>query len=106
MFQWGVFPCGHALCVECTSALIQSKSSHYFGPPRISCPLCRETCVSTDINYVNLGVEPDSQDGMEVEPVSGNHASKIVAVVQTLLRIRRQDPRAKALVFSSVSKES
>ena len=67
----------------------------------LSCPLCREPCRSSDINYVKLGLEGAWEE--EEEEVVGTHSSKILAVAQTLLRIRRQDPGAKALVFSSVS---
>lgn len=105
LFQWGMFPCGHSLCSGCTDTLIKSKRPHFFGPPCIACPLCREVCASTEVNYVRLGVEHDSDDDRmeEAEPVLGAHASKIVSITQTLLRIQRREPGAKAIIFSSVS---
>lgn len=38
----------------------------------------------------------------ELVIIEGSHASKIVSIAQTLLRIQRKEPGAKALVFSSV----
>ena len=49
---------------------------------------------------MRLEEESDCQDEVTV---AGVYASKIVAVAQTLLRIKNQDPGAKALVYSSVS---
>ena len=91
--QWGVFPCGHTLCATCTKTLLQRRAHSSF----LNCPICRLSCIASDINYVRLG-----EGGEEKEEVKGIHASKIVSVVQTLLRIRKQEPRAKALVFSWV----
>ena len=70
---------------------------------QLSCPLCREFCHSSDINYVKLGLGEGEEEEEEEVEVLGTHSSKILALTQTLLRIRRQDPGAKALVFSSVS---
>ena len=52
-----------------------------------------------------------AQGGLEgekegVEPVvNSNHTSKILAVVRTLLKIKRKEPTAKALVFSWVRRD-
>lgn len=96
-----MFPCGHALCMGCTNTLIENNRSHWFGPPQVACPLCRESCATSDVNYVRLGNDADKME--EAEPVIGAHASKIVSVTQCLLRIQRKEPGAKAIVFSSVS---
>lgn len=89
------------MCLECTNGLIKHSSSRFAGEIILSCPLCREVFHSSEINYVKLGVEGrDSKE--ETSLVSYDHASKIIAVTQTLLSIRRTEPTAKALVFSSV----
>ena len=101
MLQWGMFPCGHALCLECADTLINNKCSR---SPQVACPLCRERCATSDVNYVRLGNDADCGDETEeAEPVFGAHASKIVSVTQCLLRIQRKEPGAKAIVFSVVS---
>jgi len=35
--------------------------------------------------------------------LQGSHSTKVEAVVKCLLQIRKEDPSAKALVFSTVS---
>lgn len=35
--------------------------------------------------------------------VQGSHSTKVEAVVKCLLNIRKEDPKAKSLVFSTVS---
>ena len=67
---------------------------------RLSCPLCREACRSSELNYVKL--HDGTGDGQEGELTGNNHASKIMKVAQTLAWISRNDEGAKALVFSSV----
>ncbi len=98
-----MLPCGHSLCVECMGTLVGQHRGH---SPQIPCPMCREKCGPEDINYAKLGAEPDSRgeaEECEPIPVNGKYASKITAVVQTLLSIQKTEPTAKALVFSSVS---
>ena len=36
-------------------------------------------------------------------PFQGSHSAKVIAVVKTLMGIQKNDPGAKALVFSTVS---
>lgn len=40
------------------------------------------------------------------EPIlfQGDHSSKVQSVIRCLIRIKREDPDAKAIVFSSVSR--
>ncbi len=105
-----MFPCGHSLCLECTNTLIKRRRGYsvVVGVTKLSCPLCRDPCLSSEINFVKLGLDHDDksseEEGEEVVTVKGDHASKILAIVETLLRIQRNDPGAKSLVFSSVSR--
>ena len=58
--QWGVFTCGHPLCMECTIVLVkrQPRPAVHREAVRVKCPLCREYSLSSEINYVqNRGEE-------------------------------------------------
>ena len=99
--QWAVFSCGHPLCVECTSTLTKHQQRYCSEPSvTIKCPLCREPSISTEINFVRVGVA--SEESQDI-PVQGCHSTKIAAVVRTLLYLQQTEPGAKSLVFSAVS---
>ena len=81
----------------------------------LHCALCRESCLSSEVNYVRLDAgndregeakeEGERSENMEREEevlVNTDHASKILAVTRLLLKIQKNEPLAKALVFSSV----
>lgn len=96
--EWGVFTCGHPLCMECTIVLVKRQPRPLVRREvvRVKCPLCREYSLSSEINYVqNRGEEE-----MAVQ-VKGSHSTKIAAIVRTLLMINRGNPTAKSLVFST-----
>ena len=94
------------MCVDCLEAIANRRLARDVRR-RVSCPLCREVCFSHAVHRVLLGskhesgVDEEEEEEEKVENV--NHTSKILAVVRTLLRIRRKEPAAKALVFSWVS---
>ena len=67
--QWGVFTCGHPLCMECVFTMVnmQRRYMHTLWGHReevpIKCPLCRVPSLSTEINYVRTG------DGENQKPI-------------------------------------
>ena len=52
--QWGMLPCGHSVCMDCIVEMTQRRVQHYWqsGTTRLSCPLCRFSCLSSEINAV------------------------------------------------------
>lgn len=99
-----MFPCGHTFCKKCTGVILTRNGRVQFVH-RVSCPMCREVCLSNVVRYVLLESKYEGGPDEEwEEPVANvNHTSKILAVVKTLLRIQRKEPGAKILVFSWVS---
>ncbi len=98
--QWAVFSCGHPLCVDCTSSLIQQQP-HYQPCVTVKCPLCREPSRLSSVNYVREGLEEGYQEDI---PIQGCYSTKVAAVVRTLLHIQKSEPGSKCLVFSAVSR--
>ena len=103
-----MFPCGHSLCKPCMNTFLD-RHMNVVSMTTITCPLCRQTCSTGSIHFALAGSK--YQGGLEgekegVEPVvNNNHTSKILAVVRTLLKIKRKEPTAKALVFSWVRRD-
>ncbi|OQR74959.1 E3 ubiquitin-protein ligase SHPRH-like [Tropilaelaps mercedesae] len=105
--HWSVLHCGHSVCLGCIEALIRRHC-----PPNIvlerqirggsgihvPCPMCRELSNQEEIFYVNTKQQKNPAKDVKVV---GNYSTKIVGVVETLLRIRIEEPTAKALVFSN-----
>ena len=65
--QWGMLPCGHSLCMECVLEL--TRRAYYTvwqirggGSARLSCPLCRFSFLSSEINTVRP-TEPEHMVG-------------------------------------------
>ena len=68
--QWGMLPCGHPLCMDCVLELTRRRQ-HYIdrlggGDVRLSCPLCRFSFLSSEIN----AVRPCGVDDVDIK-VSG-----------------------------------
>ena len=96
-----MFPCGHTFCKTCTDEILYRQGRVWYRP-RLSCPMCRAVCSSHKVRYVLLGCKLEGEEAEK--PVANlDHSSKILAVVKTLLTIRRKEPAAKTLVFSWVS---
>jgi len=97
-----MFPCGHSLCQLCMDTFLR----RHVNKVTIACPLCRQTCSSSSVHFALAGCKYQRElegEEEEVEPVvNSNHTSKILAVVRTLLKIKRKEPTAKVLVFSWV----
>lgn len=69
----------------------------------LRCAICRELTALSEIAYVDAQSE-DSENGESKVQVKGSHSTKVQAVVERLLLIKKQDPDAKCLVFSTVSR--
>ncbi len=67
----------------------------------LRCAICRETTALSEIAYVDAQAEEPEGGGESVQ-VKGSHSTKVQAVVQRLLMIKKEDPQAKCLVFSTV----
>ncbi|KAJ8314477.1 hypothetical protein KUTeg_006627 [Tegillarca granosa] len=97
--EWSVLHCGHCYCLDCIRVMVEQYS---FGGhnPVVKCAVCRQRTHRSDISFVSTkkSVDPDNGDDIRVK---GSHSTKVEGIVRCLLKIKRDDPKAKALVFSS-----
>lgn len=69
----------------------------------LRCAICRETTTLHEIAYVDAHASvEENPDSISVR-VKGSHSTKVQAVVQQLLLIKKDDPNAKCLLFSTVN---
>lgn len=68
----------------------------------LRCAICRELTALSEIAYVDAQAEVLEDKESTVVQVKGSHSTKVQAVVERLLLIKKQDPDAKCLVFSTV----
>ncbi|XP_052811504.1 E3 ubiquitin-protein ligase SHPRH-like isoform X2 [Mya arenaria] len=94
--NWSVMQCGHCFCMDCMR-ILQERAS--FGRQNfcVKCAICRQSTHQTEISYV---VTSQKYEHDELK-VKGSHSTKVEAVVKCLLKIRKEDPTAKSLVFST-----
>lgn len=100
--KWGMFPCGHPLCVECVVEMVKKGGGghHSMGEPsnvRVQCPLCRLYTMSESISYV----QQQEEVFLGGDGVQGEWSTKVTAVVSVLLNIQAHERGAKSLVFCS-----
>ncbi|KAJ8314753.1 hypothetical protein KUTeg_006903 [Tegillarca granosa] len=97
--EWSVLHCGHCYCLDCIRVMVEQFS---FGGhnPVVKCAVCRQRTHRSDISFVSTkkSVDPDNGDDIRVK---GSHSTKVEGIVRCLLKIKRDDPKAKTLVFSS-----
>jgi E3 ubiquitin-protein ligase SHPRH len=106
--RWSVLQCGHCYCLSCMDMLIDHYSGTSGTSPSknhrcLTCAVCRQTTLYSDISFVTLRQKDDTDsrpDDADIE-VKGDHSTKIEGVVRCLLKIQRSDKDAKALVFST-----
>ena len=75
------------------------------------CPYCRNVCYVSQVKDVihgsskfdNAEGKRDEEEKEDEKVLDTNCTSKIYSIVRTLLKIRRREPTAKALVFSCVN---
>lgn len=68
----------------------------------LRCAICREVTALSEIAYVDAQAEVTEDGESKVVQVKGSHSTKVQAVVERLLLIKKEDPDAKCLVFSTV----
>ena len=80
--QWGMLPCGHPLCMDCLFALSRKYHCGVSGRSeavRLSCPLCRFSFVSSEVNIVR----PTEEEDVEIK-VSREHLYSTLVSSNTL----------------------
>ncbi|XP_062583569.1 E3 ubiquitin-protein ligase SHPRH-like [Saccostrea cucullata] len=96
--EWCVLHCGHCYCLDCIRVLCEQYS--FGGRNRlVKCAVCREKTYHSDISYVST-VKSDEDKDVETR-VQGSHSTKIIGIIRCLKQIKREDPGAKVLLFSS-----
>ncbi|CAH8467633.1 unnamed protein product [Heterobilharzia americana] len=106
--------CWHTLCVTCHDRIASSSQI-----TQRRCPICRTPFQSTETTGVNArrrrpltlihyaGNKANQENSMKSEEaeedlnIVGDHSTKVRAVIRCLKLIKRNDPDAKAIVFSS-----
>ncbi|EEC02206.1 snf2 histone linker PHD ring helicase, putative [Ixodes scapularis] len=94
--RWSVMQCGHNFCIGCIQMMLRTPACTRGGG--LLCAVCRSISAHEDIFFVD--VKASKQDAPEF-PVKGSHSTKTEGIVRTLLKIKAEDPSAKALVFST-----
>lgn len=69
---------------------------------KLKCAICRDTTALFEIAYVDAQADASENPSLVSVQVKGSHSTKVQAVVQQLLLIKKDDPSAKCLVFSTV----
>ncbi|RWS11570.1 E3 ubiquitin-protein ligase SHPRH-like isoform X5 [Dinothrombium tinctorium] len=97
--QWSVLQCSHCVCVKCTDILINEYSVRTGNNvTSIRCALCRQYTALSEIVYVDTREEAAEEESIEV---IGSLSTKIEALVRTIIRIIKDEPESKCLVFST-----
>lgn len=99
--KWSVLLCGHYYCMECIQTML--KISVTSVTTTVKCAVCRETTRCIDISFVNLESEDVTGYDADVK-ILGSHSKKVEAIVKTMLVIKKEDPEAKAIIFSGWEK--
>ncbi|CAN7988782.1 unnamed protein product [Ixodes hexagonus] len=94
--RWSVMQCGHNFCIGCVQMMLGTPACSRNGG--LLCAVCRSTSAHEDIFFVD--VKASKRDAPEF-PVKGSHSTKTEGIVRTLLKLKAEDPTAKALVFST-----
>ncbi|XP_045026418.1 LOW QUALITY PROTEIN: E3 ubiquitin-protein ligase SHPRH [Daphnia magna] len=97
--KWSVLVCGHSFCMDCIELLI--SQSHSKLTRKLKCAICRDTTALFEIAYVDAQADASENPSLVSVQVKGSHSTKVQAVVQQLLLIKKDDPSAKCLVFST-----
>ncbi|KAK4756691.1 hypothetical protein SAY87_006818 [Trapa incisa] len=113
-----VFQCGHVTCCKCLLAMTEHRLANAEGVQRkwVMCPTCRQRTEFGNIafaddrqnNHSTPGARGPTElhnlQGGDTEAsviVHGSYGTKIEAVTRRILWIKRAQPKAKVLVFSS-----
>lgn len=124
-FKWYVLSCGHSYCVDCTNSLEDKQSTHR-GSYR--CALCRHLSSKNDrylVSTITVDVEDEIKKPTLIQQVSDkfdldktdylnynenelksikikgeSNSAKVMGIVKCLVKIIKNDPKAKCIVFS------
>ncbi|MFH4979149.1 hypothetical protein AB6A40_005858 [Gnathostoma spinigerum] len=99
-YAWVVFPCAHCTCPTCYRQL-QTVCGKYRKSAQ--CPTCRQSCSCSEISYVQLPSRNENLHFLDFSDIKlkADYSSKLNAIVVRLKSIRRRDPWAKTLLFTS-----
>lgn len=81
--------CGHSICAECFHQLVKNRNRS------VNCPICR-TAQETKNIYAVTCIE----NQFSTEPISGSFSPKIDEIIRSVLRLKKEDPDVKILIFS------
>ncbi|KAH3735745.1 E3 ubiquitin-protein ligase SHPRH-like [Dreissena polymorpha] len=95
--NWSVMQCGHCFCMDCMR-ILQERAGFGRQNFTVKCAICRQSSHQSEISYVVTSRGYGDEEDIKVR---GSHSTKVEAVVRCLLRIRKLDPTAKSLVFST-----
>ncbi|XP_071112627.1 E3 ubiquitin-protein ligase SHPRH-like isoform X1 [Haliotis cracherodii] len=96
--EWSVLLCGHCYCLDCIRIMVEQYS--FGGRNRsLKCALCRQATHHSDISYVSTKKSAEEEE--EDTIVIGSHSTKVKAVVNCIKKVCKEDPKAKALIFST-----
>lgn len=80
--------CGHTLCAECFHQLVKYRNRS------VNCPVCRTTQETANIYAVTCS------DSLSSNPITGSYSPKIDEIIRCVLKLKREDPDVKILIFS------
>ncbi|KAI9889038.1 MAG: DNA helicase rad5 [Vezdaea aestivalis] len=95
-----VFRCWHAVCIPCSKKLFSNPTFEKRGAV---CPNCRSTITPRDTFKVIRRDDPTdgaSTPSVSLRRINASASAKISALSAHLLRLRRENPKAKSVVFS------
>lgn len=88
--RYFVTVCGHSICAECFMMMVKNRNKS------ISCPVCRTVNETKEIFAVTCN---DGQSTSDV-PITGSYSPKIDEIIRCILRLMKDEPDVKILIFS------
>jgi E3 ubiquitin-protein ligase SHPRH len=108
--QWAVLACAHCYCLDCIRVMVRERS---IGPKKdmVKCAICRQISKHAEMSYIlgaptreeNADGDAVAEDGEDEPAVVGSYSTKIEGLVVALKKLKRKEPGARAIIFSSVS---
>lgn len=88
--RYFVTVCGHSICAECFMMMVKNRNRC------ISCPVCRTVNDKSEIFAVTCNEGQSSSD----MPINGSFSPKIDEIIRSILRLKKNEPDVKILIFS------
>lgn len=99
--EYSITPCSHTFCTTCLRKAVKKFKE---------CSVCRHPLAAKDVRPLAAELRPApvpaanekdiDKDGKCSEDPFGKYGTKLAAVVRKLQEIRKEDPTAKAIVFT------